>query len=106
MGDTGREAPVGPAASRAATDAELNAIMQRIDDGLSQGAVAVGVLIQETPAARPWEIVEMFRVAARHRAAVHVHLRSVAAPLYFLETEEVLGAAAAAGGRRWRTRSR
>ncbi len=97
MGDTGRGTPVGPAASRAATEPELAAIIQRIDDGLKQGAVAVGLLIEETPAARPWEVFEMFRVAARYRAAVHVHVRGMAEPFYFLETEEILGAAAASG---------
>ena len=97
MGDTGREVPVGPAASRAATATEIKAIIQRMDDGLRQGAVAAGVLIEETPAVRQWEIFEMFRTAARYRASVHVHVRSLAEPFYFLETEEVLGAVAASG---------
>ena len=97
MGDTGREAPVGPAKSNAATEAELKAMIQQIDAGLRRGAVALGMLIEFTPAARPWEIIEMFRVAATHRATVHVHLRALEAPLYFLETEEIIGAAAATG---------
>lgn len=75
MGDAGHDMPVGPAASRAATDAELAAIVTQMDEGLRQGAVAAGVLIEYTPAARPWEIFEMFRVAASHRAPVHVHRR-------------------------------
>ena len=55
------------------------------------------MLIEFTPAATPWEIVEVFRVAATHGAPVHVHMRGVPEPYYFLETEEVIGAAAATG---------
>lgn len=97
MGDPGRDAPVGPAASRAATDPELSAIITQMDEGLRQGAVAAGVLIEYTPAARPWEIFAMFKVAASHHASVHVHVRNLREPFYFLETEEVIGAAAASG---------
>ncbi len=32
-----------------------------------------GMLIEFTPGATPWEVVEVFRVAASHGAAVHVH---------------------------------
>lgn len=87
----------GRAASDAATDAELAAILAQEDKALKQGAVAVGLLIEYTPGARPWEIIEMFKVAAVHRAAVHVHVRNLEERLYFLETEEVIAAAAATG---------
>lgn len=67
--------PTGDAARRAATDAEIADMKQRLEDGLKRGAVAVGFGIQYTPNASRWEILEMFRVAARHNASCHVHMR-------------------------------
>ncbi len=97
MGDTGRRTAVGAAKSRASTKAELAAIVAMVDRGFRRGAVAAGMVIEITPGATPWEILEVFRVAAAHGAAVHVHMRSVAEPYYFLETEEVIAASAATG---------
>ncbi|MFN0177851.1 MAG: amidohydrolase family protein [Gemmatimonadales bacterium] len=97
MGDTGRRAPAGPAKLRAATEPELAKIVERIDAGLRAGAAAVGLLIEFTPAARPWEVIEVFRVAAAHHATVHVHVRNLEEPYYFLETEEIIAAAASTG---------
>lgn len=97
MGDPGTDTPVGAAKTRASTEAELAAIVAALDRGFRRGAIAAGMLIEFTPAATPWEIVEVFRVAASHGAAVHVHLRSVAEPYYFLETAEVIAASAATG---------
>ncbi len=97
MGDPGKDTPTGPAKSRASTAVELAAIVTEMDRGFRRGAVAAGMLIEFTPAATPWEIVEVFRVAASHGAAVHVHLRSLAEPLYFLETEEIIAASAVTG---------
>ncbi len=67
--------PTGDAARRSATDAEINDMKQRLEDGLKRGAVAVGFGIQYTPNASRWEILEMFRVAARFGASCHVHMR-------------------------------
>ena len=67
--------PAGDAAHRAATDAEIADMKQRLEDGLKRGAVAVGFGIQYTPNASRWEILEMFRVAARYGASCHVHMR-------------------------------
>ncbi|HKG62410.1 MAG TPA: amidohydrolase family protein [Pyrinomonadaceae bacterium] len=67
--------PAGEAARRAATDAEIARMEQRLEDGLKRGAVAVGFGIQYTPNASRWEILEMFRVAARYGASCHVHMR-------------------------------
>lgn len=97
MGDVGIDAPTGRAKSDEATPAELDEMLRQLEEGLRHGAVAVGMLIEFTPAARPWEVFEVFRVAAAQGAAVHVHLRALEEPLYFLETEEVIGAAAASG---------
>ena len=75
MKDPGKWLPTGDAAHRAATDAELAQIDQRIEAGLNQGALAVGMGINYTAAATRGEVLNVFRVAARHGAPVHVHLR-------------------------------
>jgi len=67
--------PTGDAAHRAATDAEIADMKQRLENGLKRGAVAVGFGIQYTPNASRWEILEMFRVASRYGASCHVHMR-------------------------------
>src|SRR4029453_16332529 len=60
---------------KVATPAEIAEIARRIDEGLRKGAVAMGLGPSYTSAATPWEILEMFRVAGRHHASVHVHIR-------------------------------
>lgn len=97
MHDPGKSVAVGAAKSRASTAAELQEIVAAIDHGLQRGAIAAGMLIEFTPAATPWEILQVFRVAAKHNAAVHVHMRVLDEPYYFLETEEVIAASAATG---------
>jgi N-acyl-D-aspartate/D-glutamate deacylase len=66
----------GKAATKPATEEEIAALQQRLEQGLNEGAVAVGFGVQYTPAANGWELLEMFRVAAQHHASCHVHLRS------------------------------
>lgn len=63
-------------ANRVATETQIAELKAQIERGLDRGAVAVGFGIQYTPSATPWEILEMFRVAARYHASCHVHLRS------------------------------
>lgn len=75
MKDPGGFLPTGDAAHRAATDAELAQIDQRIEAGLKQGALAVGMGINYTAAATRGEVLNVFRVAAKYGAPVHVHLR-------------------------------
>jgi N-acyl-D-aspartate/D-glutamate deacylase len=92
--------PTGEAARRAATDAEIGAMKQYLEQGLKHGAVAVGFGIQYTPLASHWEILEMFRVAARFGASCHVHLRNagVREPASSIQAlEEVVSAAAITG---------
>jgi len=92
--------PTGEAARRAATDAEINEMKQRLEAGLKRGAVAVGFGIQYTPSASRWEILEMFRVAARYGASCHVHMRhaGVKEPGSSIQAlEEVISAAAITG---------
>jgi N-acyl-D-aspartate/D-glutamate deacylase len=88
------------AAHRAATPEEIKKMREMIDEGFRQGALAEGMGINYTPGASHWEIVEMFRVAAKYHAPVHVHLRfaGMQAPENGLSAlEEVIAAAAATG---------
>lgn len=92
--------PTGEAARRAATDAEISVMKQRLEAGLKRGAVAVGFGIQYTPNASRWEILEMFRVAARYDASCHVHMRhaGVREPASSIQAlEELLAAAVITG---------
>ena len=92
--------PTGAAARRAATDAEINEMKRSLEEGLKRGAVAVGFGIQYTPNASRWEILEMFRVAARYGASCHVHMRhaGVKEPGSSIQAlEEVISAAAITG---------
>jgi N-acyl-D-aspartate/D-glutamate deacylase len=73
--DPGTFLPIGEGAHKVASPAEIAEVARRIDEGLRKGAVGMGLGPSYTPAATPWEILEMFRVAGRHRAPVHVHIR-------------------------------
>ncbi len=64
------------AATRIATDLELDKIAALIEKGLQRGAVAVGFGLQYTPMATQRETVQMFRVAARYNAPCHLHMRA------------------------------
>lgn len=92
--------PTGDAARRAATDAEILEMKQQLERGLKRGAVAVGFGIQYTPNASRWEILEMFRVAAKYGASCHVHMRhaGVKEPGSSVQALEELIAAAAITG--------
>lgn len=75
LDDPGTFMPAGVAASKPATDEQIDEMKRRVDEGLRQGAVAVGLGPAYTPAASQWEVLEMFRVAAEHGATAHIHLR-------------------------------
>ena len=75
MGDPGAFVPVGDAARKAATEEQIVAIAKGVERGLQRGAVGVGFGLAYTPAASRWEILQMFRIAARHGAAAFVHIR-------------------------------
>jgi N-acyl-D-aspartate/D-glutamate deacylase len=75
MGDPGSFVPAGDAARRPATTEEIAEIQRRVEHGLKRGAVGVGFGLAYTPAASRWEILEMFRLAARYQAAGFVHIR-------------------------------
>jgi N-acyl-D-aspartate/D-glutamate deacylase len=98
MHDPGGFLPTGDAAHRVAASEELAAIRAGIEDGFRQGALAEGMGINYTAASTHAEIIEMFRIAAKYGASVHVHLRygGVKEPNTGLAAlEEVVAAAAA-----------
>lgn len=75
MHDPGVFLPSGDGAHKAASDSEIEDMKRQIEQGLNQGALGVGFGINYTAAASHWEILEMFRVAAKHRAPCFVHMR-------------------------------
>lgn len=85
---------------RQATPEELEKLKQGIEEGFRQGALAEGMGIAYTPGASHQEIVEMFRLAQRAGAPVHVHLRysgPVEPNSGLSGLEEVIAAAASTG---------
>jgi N-acyl-D-aspartate/D-glutamate deacylase len=100
MRDPGDFLPSGDAAHKAASDSEVGEIKRRIDQGLQQGALGVGFGINYTAAASHWEILEMFRAAAKRRAPCFVHMRysGLKEPTNSIRAlEEVLSATAITG---------
>ncbi len=98
--DTGTFLPTGDAARRAATPEELVQMREEMEKGFREGALAEGMGINYTPEASHSEIVEMFKIAAKYGASVHVHLRyaGIKEPMTGLAAlEEVLAAAASTG---------
>jgi Amidohydrolase family len=74
MHDHGRF-PSGDAAHRAATAEELQQIEAGVEKGLKRGALAVGLVLANTPGASNLEVLKIFEIGARHGASVHVHIR-------------------------------
>jgi N-acyl-D-aspartate/D-glutamate deacylase len=100
MKDSSKWLPTGPAAHQAASPEQLRAMQQEMEAALKAGALAVGMGINYTEAATHQEILELFRVAAKYRAPVHVHVRfaGAAEPTTGLAAvEEVIAAAVATG---------
>ena len=95
--------PVAEAANhRELTADELGRLRAAIESGLKQGALAEGMGINYTPGASHWEILEMFRIAAKYHAPLQVHLRysSLLEPESGMAAlEEVIAAAAITGAR-------
>jgi N-acyl-D-aspartate/D-glutamate deacylase len=102
MHDPGQLLPSGDAAHREATPVEIEQIMTGLEKGLQRGALAVGAGPAYTEAATNWEMVQVFRMAAKHHASCHIHIRSGApragaAAGSFSGFEEAMAAAAITG---------
>jgi imidazolonepropionase-like amidohydrolase len=74
MHDSGTFMPVGEGAYRAALPAQIGEIAKRIEVGLGEGAVDIGAGFPYTPAATREELLAVFRVAAKTKTPVHVHI--------------------------------
>ncbi|HET7250805.1 MAG TPA: amidohydrolase family protein [Gemmatimonadales bacterium] len=75
MHDSGAVMPVGDGAYRPASPAQIDEIAGRIETGLREGAVDIGAGFPYTPAATRAELLAVFRIAARTKTPVHVHIR-------------------------------
>src|SRR5205809_112732 len=75
MHDSGTRMPVSDGAYRAASPEQIGEIAQRIEIGLSEGAVSIGAGFPYTPAATRDELLAVFRVAAKTKTPIHVHIR-------------------------------
>ena len=74
MDDPGEFLPRGPANNMEATSEQIAEMERLIEEGLRQGAAAVGFGFAYTPAATADEIEAMFRVAAANNAVGHIHV--------------------------------
>jgi len=74
MHDSGTWMPVSDGAYRAASPAQIDEIAKRIEIGLREGAVDIGAGFPYTPAATRDELLAVFRVAARSKTPIHVHI--------------------------------
>ena len=75
MGDAGEFLPSGPGGSAPASSEQIAQMERLMDEGLAQGAVAVGFGLAYTPAATTAEFETMLRVAAGRGASSHIHVR-------------------------------
>src|SRR5438046_2416076 len=75
MHDSDTWMPVSDGAYRAASPEQIGEIAQRIEIGLSEGAVSIGAGFPYTPAATRDELLAVFRVAAKTKTPIHVHIR-------------------------------
>ena len=69
------------------------AMLERLEQGLEEGALGIGLAVQYYPGARRREIVEVFRFAGEKRATIHTHVRSMTIEAM----QEVLANAVATG---------
>lgn len=76
MGDNGSFLPSGPANTEHATFDQINMMKSLLEEGLRQGAVAVGFGLAYTPAATTAEFETMLRVVADHGTTAHVHVKN------------------------------
>jgi N-acyl-D-aspartate/D-glutamate deacylase len=74
MHDSGTRMPTGPGAYRPASPEQIGEIAHRIEAGLKEGAVSIGAGFPYTPAATREELLAVFRVAAKTKTPIHVHI--------------------------------
>ncbi len=74
MKDSGNFMPVDSGAYGDASPKMLEEIEKSIETGLSQGAICIGAGFPYTPAATRQELLAVFRIAARSKTPIHVHI--------------------------------
>jgi dihydroorotase len=75
MGDSGDFLPSGRGGHAPAGTEQVAEMGRAIEQGLREGAVAVGFGTAYTPAATMEEVEALFRIAAQWNASVHIHIR-------------------------------
>ena len=93
-------APSGAATNQPATPEQIQKMEERLNSELDAGALGIGMGIQYTPGATHFEVIDMFRLAARRGVPVFTHVRSFGRlePGSSIEAvSEVIGAAAVTG---------
>lgn len=99
MGDSGRLLPRDRAAENAPNAQQQREILHRIEQGLQDGALGVGMGIAYVPHDSREQILQVFRTANGHKATCFVHMRNggPVEPGVIDALQEVLADAAATG---------
>jgi len=74
-----------------ATPAQHAKVLACLQHGLDQGALGIGVHMATTPGVTGPQLIEVFRLAARNRVPVHIHIR----PVSMMEPVDAVGEAIA-----------
>jgi imidazolonepropionase-like amidohydrolase len=74
MSDAGSFMPVGDGAYRTASPEQIVEIVRLMELGLAEGAISIGAGFPYTPAATREELLAVFRVAARSKTPIHLHI--------------------------------
>jgi len=80
------------------TAGQLDTLSVLVEQGLREGAVAVGFGIEYTPGATHIEILRMFEFAAQYDASAHIHVRNFDTTRQWDDLYEVLAGAIHTGG--------
>jgi N-acyl-D-aspartate/D-glutamate deacylase len=99
MHDSGTLLPRDSAVNRAASSKERHEIYSRVQRGLDNGALGIGLGIAYVPKTTREEILELFQLAAEYKVAVYVHMRNggPVEPGVVDALQEVIADAAATG---------
>ncbi len=99
MHDTGTFLPRDNAVNRATTRPEARQILDNVRQGLSQGALGIGMGIAYFPKSSREEIYDLFTLAAERKTPIYVHMRNPGPiePGVIDSLQEMIGNAAATG---------
>jgi len=74
MRDSGDWMPVDHGAYGDASETQIGEILERVETGLSEGAICIGAGFPYTPAATREELLGVFGIAASSKTPIHVHI--------------------------------